>query len=56
MSTATIPGRKKPVLSGLPVISHVNKSVGLQRGMLISGIVLTGIFLLSTVLAPLIAP
>ncbi|MHA7200434.1 ABC transporter permease [Arthrobacter alkaliphilus] len=56
MSTATIPGRKKSVLSGLPVISHVNKSVGLQRGMLITGLVLTGLFLLSTVLAPLIAP
>lgn len=56
MSTATVSGRKKSVLSGLPVISHVNKSVGLQRGMLITGLVLTGIFLLSTVLAPLIAP
>jgi peptide/nickel transport system permease protein len=56
MSTATISGRKKSILSGLPVISHLNKSVGLQRGMLIAGLVLTGFFLLCTVLAPLIAP
>ncbi|KIS26895.1 peptide ABC transporter permease [Arthrobacter sp. SPG23] len=40
----------------LPVISHFNKSVGLQRGMLVTGLVLTGIFLLTAVLAPVIAP
>ncbi|MBP1232029.1 peptide/nickel transport system permease protein [Arthrobacter sp. PvP102] len=40
----------------LPVVSHFNKSVGLQRGMLVTGLVLTGIFLLTAILAPLIAP
>ncbi|MBT8162498.1 ABC transporter permease [Arthrobacter sp. GN70] len=56
MSTATFSGPKKSFLSGLPVISHLNKSVGLQRGMLITGLVLTGFFLLCTILAPFIAP
>jgi peptide/nickel transport system permease protein len=40
----------------LPVVSHFNKSVGLQRGMLVTGLVLTCIFLLTAILAPLIAP
>ncbi len=40
----------------LPVISHFNKSVGLQRGMLVAGLVLTGLFLLTALFAPLIAP
>jgi peptide/nickel transport system permease protein len=30
----------------LPVISHVRKAVGLQRGMLIVGLIITGVFLL----------
>ena len=42
--------------SRLPVVSHLKQSVGLQRGMLISGLVITGFFLLAAALAPLIAP
>jgi peptide/nickel transport system permease protein len=40
----------------LPVIRQLRQSVGLQRGMLIAGLVLTGIFLLAAILAPLLAP
>jgi peptide/nickel transport system permease protein len=40
----------------LPVVSHFNKSVGLQRGMLVAGLILTGLFLLTALFAPLIAP
>ena len=40
----------------LPVVSHLRQSVGLQRGMLITGLVLTGTFVLVAVFAPLIAP
>ena len=47
---------KKSLLGRLPIISQLNKSVGLQRGMLVAGIVLTAIFLLTAALAPLIAP
>ncbi|MDQ0619578.1 ABC transporter permease [Arthrobacter globiformis] len=48
--------RKAPLLKRLPVISHFNKSVGLQRGMLVVGLVLTGTFLLTAIFAPLLAP
>ncbi|MBG0739458.1 ABC transporter permease [Paeniglutamicibacter antarcticus] len=40
----------------LPVISHLGKSVGLQRGMLVTGLVITALFLLTAAFAPLIAP
>jgi peptide/nickel transport system permease protein len=40
----------------LPVISHFNKSVGLQRGMLVAGLILTAVFVLTAVFAPLLAP
>ena len=36
----------------LPVVSHFNKSVGLQRGMLVAGLVLTAAFLLTAAFAP----
>jgi peptide/nickel transport system permease protein len=42
--------------SRLPVIHQLRQSVGLQRGMLVTGLVLTGIFLLTAILAPVIAP
>ncbi|MGO4384544.1 ABC transporter permease [Specibacter sp. RAF43] len=47
---------KTSLLSRLPIVSHLKKSVGLQRGMLIAGITMTVIFLLTAALAPLIAP
>jgi len=40
----------------LPVVAHFSKSVGLQRGMLVTGLILTGLFLLTAIFAPLIAP
>lgn len=40
----------------LPVVMHLRKSVGLQRGMLVAGIAITAIFLLTAAFAPLIAP
>ena len=43
-------------LERLPVIHQLRQSVGLQRGMLVAGLVLTGIFLLCALLAPWIAP
>jgi peptide/nickel transport system permease protein len=56
MNASTISGRKKPLIYRLPVISHFRTSVGLQRAMLVTGIVLTVAFLLVTVFAPFIAP
>ncbi|MGY1635580.1 ABC transporter permease [Geodermatophilus sp. SYSU D00742] len=40
----------------LPVVHQLRQSVGLQRGMLVVGLVLTGVFLLTALLAPLLAP
>lgn len=40
----------------LPVVHQLRQSVGLQRGMLIAGLVLTGLLILTALLAPLLAP
>ncbi|SED85470.1 peptide/nickel transport system permease protein [Arthrobacter alpinus] len=47
---------KKSLFSRLPIVSQLKKSMGLQRGMLVAGIVMTLIFLLTAALAPLLAP
>ncbi|MDD7835279.1 MULTISPECIES: ABC transporter permease [Paenarthrobacter] len=56
MSTPTLTAPKEPLFFRLPVISHLRKSVGLQRGMLIVGVVLSGLFILTSIFAPLLAP
>ena len=40
----------------LPVIHQFRQSVGLQRGMLVTGLVITGFFLLMAIFAPILAP
>jgi peptide/nickel transport system permease protein len=40
----------------LPVVRQVQQSVGLQRGMLGAGLVLSAVFLLIAIVAPLLAP
>ncbi|HEV7742651.1 MAG TPA: ABC transporter permease, partial [Pseudolysinimonas sp.] len=40
----------------LPVVHQLRQSVGLQRGMLVVGLVITAFFLLVALFAPLIAP
>ncbi|MEZ3160670.1 ABC transporter permease [Microbacterium sp. BWT-B31] len=47
---------KQSLISRLPVVHQLRQSVGLQRGMLMTGLVLTALFLLVAVLAPWIAP
>ena len=44
------------LLDRLPVIHQLRQSVGLQRGMLIAGLIITGIIILTTIFAPIIAP
>lgn len=56
MSTVTVTSSDQSRFASLPVISHLRQSVGLQRGMLIAGLVMCGLVLLSAILAPLIAP
>lgn len=43
-------------LGRLPVIHQFRQSVGLQRGMLVTGLVITGFFVLLALLAPVLAP
>jgi|SRR5690625_735030 len=40
----------------LPIVWQLRRSIGLQRGMLIAGLLLCGLFVLMALLAPLIAP
>jgi peptide/nickel transport system permease protein len=56
LSMRSIANPKISIWDRIPIISQVRKSVGLQRGMLVFGLVLTGIFLLTAAFAPLIAP
>jgi peptide/nickel transport system permease protein len=55
-ATEPVANPRAPFYKRLPVVSHFNKSVGLQRAMLVVGLVLTGVFLLTVLLAPLLAP
>ena len=47
---------REPRWKRLPLVWQLRRSVGLQRGMLIAGLVLCSLFVLMAVLAPLIAP
>jgi peptide/nickel transport system permease protein len=47
---------KRRILDRLPVVHQLRQSVGLQRGMLIAGLVLTALFVILAVFAPWIAP
>jgi len=54
MSLAT--PAKPAVWKRLPVVHQLRQSVGLQRGMLVAGLVITGIFIFVAIFAPLLAP
>ena len=55
-SAAVAATARAPWYLRLPVVSHLRRSVGLQRGMLVAGVVIVAVLLLSAVAAPLIAP
>jgi peptide/nickel transport system permease protein len=44
------------ILGRLPIVHQLRQSVGLQRGMLVSGVVITGIFVFVAIFAPVLAP
>lgn len=48
--------RVKELLGRLPVVHQFRQSVGLQRGMLVAGLAITGFFLLMAIFAPVLAP
>ncbi|QJU52874.1 ABC transporter permease [Herbiconiux sp. KACC 21604] len=51
-----LPPTKNGFVGRLPVVKQLRQSVGLQRGMLVAGLVITAIFVLVAIFAPLIAP
>lgn len=55
-SPAAVTDRRRPLLDRLPVLSQLRRSVGLQRGMLVAGLVITALFILTAALAPWISP
>lgn len=48
--------RRGSLFARLPVVRDIRRSVGLQRGMLLTGVVIVGAVVLCAALAPLIAP
>jgi peptide/nickel transport system permease protein len=55
-TVAPAPARRRRSWRTLPVVNQLRQSVGLQRGMLVAGLALTGVFVLAAVFAPLLAP
>ncbi len=46
----------KPWYLKLPIVADLRRSAGLQRGMLVAGIVLTSLLIVTALLAPVLAP
>ncbi len=55
-TTALTDARRSPWWTRLPLLRQVRTSVGLQRAMLVIGLVLTVVFVLTAAFAPLLAP
>jgi len=47
---------KRSILGRVPVVAQLRQSVGVQRFMLSTGVIITGIYVLVAIFAPLIAP
>ncbi|WP_350346792.1 ABC transporter permease [Agromyces sp. G08B096] len=56
MSAAFVSAPKRRLVDRLPVVHQLRQGVGLQRGMLVAGLVMVGVFLVTAALAPLLAP
>ncbi|QEO13123.1 ABC transporter permease [Agromyces intestinalis] len=56
--TATIPVAvpKRRLVDRIPVVHQLRQSVGLQRGMLVAGLIMIGVWLVTAALAPVLAP
>src|SRR5665648_444223 len=53
---ALAPTRRASWWRRLPVVHQLGQSVGLQRGMLVAGLVISAVFVLTALLAPVLAP
>lgn len=55
-TTDAAPRRRTTLADRIPVLSHLRQSIGLQRAMLVIGLVLVGVFVIVALLAPWLAP
>ncbi|MGY4856742.1 ABC transporter permease [Cryobacterium sp. AP23] len=56
MSATDTKPTKPSILARLPIVHQLRQSMGLQRGMLVAGLIITAVFVLTAILAPLLAP
>ena len=57
MTAASVtPLPRRRLRDRLPIVHQLRQSVGLQRGMLVAGLVMVAVFILSSILAPVLAP
>ncbi len=56
MSSASASTRRRFSWTRLPVVHQLRQSIGMQRGMLIIGLVLSGVFVFVAIFGPLLAP
>ncbi len=50
------PARRPSWWRRLPLVRQLRQSVGLQRGMLVAGLIISGVFILTALFAPVLAP
>ena len=55
-ASAALIGRRRRTWRNLPLIRELRTSIGVQRGMLVAGVIITGVFLLVALFAPVLAP
>ena len=51
--TVVVGAPKRLLRDRIPVVHQLRQSVGLQRGMLVAGLVITAVFVLVAIFAPL---
>ena len=53
---AALTERSKRMMRRIPIVHQLRQSVGLQRGMLVAGLIITAVFIFVAIFAPVIAP
>lgn len=56
MATTPLADRRESWVLRLPIVADIRRSAGLQRGMLVAGVVMTTLLLITALFAPLLAP
>jgi peptide/nickel transport system permease protein len=56
MTATTVAAPKRRLVDRIPVVHQLRQSVGLQRGMLVAGLVMMFVFVMAAIFAPWLAP